>query len=162
MKKITTPLPPLSVLERLAKAKTSKKRRSIIKEAWDSDSEEFFIGLELSSDPTLDFGITSAPLIEDIDDGSEGSYTFRQFYDLCQRLAHEALSSSERKNLIYDAAERANISAWNLWYRKILLKKLHQELPMLDIIEELKLLTNACNMLNSSSNKEQPDDDGKS
>jgi hypothetical protein len=133
---------PIVILQRLQAAKSKKALEKVIIDAWNSDSEEFFLGLEMSVDPNLKFGITSAPEIQDPDDGDPGSFTFNDFLALTQSLSSAQLDEAEARRAVVEAALRCNVSEWNKWYRRILLKNLHHQLPMDVITKVLFRLTN--------------------
>lgn len=118
----------------------SVDHNALIEQAWDSDSEEFFMGLDLAINPAINFGITKVPAIDEDDDGT-GSLTFGEFYTLAMRLAHQDIMGELAKEAVVDAALRANVTEWNLWYRRILLKSLNKHLPMETIQHSLIRLT---------------------
>lgn len=134
MSRLKTEMKPIMIIQKLSEAKTSRSQEKIIKDAWESDSEDFFIGLELSVNPNINFNVTSAPEIQDPDDGDPGTLTFRDFHVVANRLSEGELSGEAAKQAINEAALKANITEWNLWYRRILLKTLHKCLPM-DVIQ---------------------------
>lgn len=111
-----------------------------IRDAWESDDEEFFIGLDMSTNRSLDFGIEKVPGLPE-DDEEPGTLTFQQFYQLAMGLAHDKPSFDEASRAIEEAAMSANALEWNLWYRRILLKSLTKYLPMETIQTELIRLT---------------------
>lgn len=113
----------------------------LIQQAWASDSDEFFVGLSLATNPSLDFKVRNVPLIEDEDDNYPGSLTFNDFHDLALKLAYDELNEDEVKKALEDAAMIANAKEWNIWYRRILLKSLPKYLPMKAIQKELIRLT---------------------
>ena len=121
---------PLEIIEKLNQAKTDKKMLEVIKSAWERDSEEFFFGVALAFDEKVDFGLKKVPEIQDPDDGNPGEFSFNDFCNLAQKLTKKELKGKELSAAIEEAALKSNISEWNLWYRKILLKTLHKSLPM--------------------------------
>ncbi len=125
---------PITIIQKLDVAKSKRSQEKIIQDAWNSDSEDFFLGLEIALDPNMNFNLSTVPEIQDNDDGSEGDFTFKEFYLLAKQLANGQISGDASKKLLIDAAMKANISEWNLWYRRILLKTLPNYLPM-DIIK---------------------------
>ncbi len=124
---------PITIIQRLAAAKSKRSQQKIITDAWQSDSEEFFLGLEMALDPSQDFHLDSAPEIQDVDDGDPGTLTFSAFYLLAKSLANGDVKGEFAKRAVDEAAMKANISEWNLWYRRILLKTLDKSIPM-DVI----------------------------
>lgn len=142
---VSAPMPPMMILEQLKKAKSDKKIDSIITKAWESDSQEFFLGLQYSIDPLYDYKVSKVPewdLDGQPDDGS-GDFTFEEFYKLTQFICFSKLITIEEiDKAIIDAAQKANMTEWNLFYRKIILKKLHKELKMDVIAKSISRLTN--------------------
>lgn len=137
------PLPPLMIIDKLHKAKTEKQVEKIIKTAWERDSEEFFLGLQYSIDPLINFKVKKAAKYEDPADDLPSNYKFDDFYNLMQSIVYSKnISMEEIKDKIRDSAQRCNPKEWNEFYRKIILKKLHTELPMDGIIKSLNRLTN--------------------
>ena len=108
--------------------------------AWNSDSDEFFMGLDLATNPNLDFGVDRVPALDD-EDEEPGTLTFAQFYELLMVLAHDKPSANDVHRMIEETALIANAIEWNLWYRRILLKSLHKHLPMETIVRNIARLT---------------------
>jgi hypothetical protein len=141
MPRFKAPLKPLAVLQKLQQAKTTKSQERVVTEAWNSDSEEFFVGFQLAVDPTVKFNVPTVPEIQDTDDGSPGTFSFADFIRLSNQLKNQELTGEAAQQALAKAACEANISEWNLWYRKILLKTLQAGLPMDTILKTLSRLT---------------------
>jgi hypothetical protein len=114
--------------------------RITLEQAWDQDSEEFWIGLSLGTSPDYDFKVSNVPALPD-DDEEPGTLTFAEFYDLALKLHHGDLVGISAQDAIENTALSADAKEWNLWYRRILLKSLSKHLPMKTIQEELIRLT---------------------
>lgn len=112
----------------------------VIREAWQQDHEEFFIGLDLAVNPTFTYNLDRVPALP-ADDAEPGSLTFAQFFQLAMGLAKDNPLPDIAERAVADAAMSANAQEWNLWYRRILLKSLHKHLPMETIQKELIRLT---------------------
>lgn len=137
------PQPPLMIIEKLLKAKTEKQIDKIITTAWNRDSEEFFLGLQYSIDPLINFKVKKAAKYEDPAEDLPSNYNFEDFYKLMRSIVYSKnISIEEIKEKIRDAAQRCNPKEWNEFYRKIILKKLHLDLPMEGIVKSLNRLTN--------------------
>lgn len=121
---------PIDIILKLSKTSDPDEQARIISDAWNQDCEEFFIGLDLAINPNIDFGVSRVPEIQDEDDGEPGDLTFTRFYNLAMQLASGNLGDLTAKSLIEEAALSSNITEWNLWYRRILLKSLAKFLPM--------------------------------
>lgn len=124
----------------LTEARTKKKRDAAVRRAW-NECEEFFLGLQMSMDATARPPLEKVPLFEEEDDGFEGSLSFAEFTTIWALITAEGCTAETARDVVRDAAERANVTEWNLWYRRILLKSLHKDLPMDRVVEVLKELT---------------------
>lgn len=124
----------------LSEATTNRKRDAAVRRAW-NECEEFFLGLQMSMDPTAKPPLASVPQFEEEDDGFEGSLTFAEFTTIWSLITAESCTAEAAKEIVWEAAERANVTEWNLWYRRILLKTLHTTLPMDRVSHVLKELT---------------------
>jgi hypothetical protein len=82
----------------------------------------FFKGVQLASDPFLDFGLTTVPEIMDAED-DDGDFEWPEFLDLTEMLYQRRAAPGALRR----AAERSPIVLWNQFYRKILLKNLNQK-----------------------------------
>lgn len=129
----------VDVYKKLISTSNRDEQRLLILEAWNNDVEEFFLGLALAMGP-YEFGLEKVPEIDDIDDGS-GTLTFDEFNKLAMALANQQLKGKEAKAAVNQAAMEANVTEWNLWYRKILVKSLTKHLPLGVIQDTLLELT---------------------
>lgn len=128
---------PVDVVRALQSDDETKQRQALM-EAWES-CEDFFVGLQMSMDPQAVPNVPSVPKIDEADDGT-GSYSFEEFTVLFEKLCSD-INPKEAKKLIISAAMRANVSEWNLFYRKILRKNLQDSLPMGLVADVLQKLT---------------------
>lgn len=113
---------------------------AVIAEAWNEDCEEFFMGLDMATNPSYDFKVTKVPALPE-DDEEPGTLTFAQFFNVAMSLANGRHLPEQVDSIVEDAAMAANALEWNFWYRRILLKSLHKHLPMETIQKELIRLT---------------------
>jgi hypothetical protein len=127
------------LIKRLKMTKKPDLQKELILQAWE-ECEHFFVGLQLSCDPTTRIPLTKLVQIDE-DDGSGSSLTFEQFVDLYDQVTQINVTEEEARELIIDAALRSEMDEWNLFYRKILLKKLQDDLPMDVIASTLSELT---------------------
>ena len=136
------PIPFMAILEKLSKAKSNKRIETIITEAWERDSEEFFLGLQYSMDPLIDYKVHKCPRYEeDIDE--PGEFNFDAFFILTNKITKaKNISLEEVYDLIKDAASKANPKEWNNFYRRIILKELQNDIKISSIIPVLSKLTN--------------------
>lgn len=130
-----TPMPPILIIDKLSSLKTKSSKLRLLKQAWDSDSESFFIGIQISLDNNVDFMQENVPAWDDNDDVSE-SLNFEDFYNFYLKTKSGEYTKEEAKTKILELANKAGSREWNEFYRKILLKRLHYDLPM-DIITTL-------------------------
>lgn len=132
---------PVDVVLKLISTADPIQQAEIIRTAWQQDITDFWVGLEIATNPNYDFSLNGVPYIDDEDDGDVGEFTFSDFYDLALKLANRDLTAKRAEQAIYEAAGICNITEWNHWYRRILLKNLHQILPMTVIQNTLIELT---------------------
>lgn len=143
----------LEIIQRImANADDPSAVEAIVKQAWVEDCEDFFVGLDLATNPIYDYGLPAVPEIQDEEDGDPGTLTFAHFHNVALNLAHSNLNFEQRNKVVEDCAMVANITEWNLWYRRILLKNLHIYFPMDAIKAALLSLTAEGPMLEQNSN----------
>lgn len=131
----------VDIVLQLISTADAQKQAEIIRQAWSQDITDFWIGLEMATNPDYDFDVKGVPFIDEEDDGDTGDFDFSAFYDLALKLANRDLKARDADAAIYDAAGVCNITEWNQWYRRILLKNLTQVLPMAVIQSTLVELT---------------------
>lgn len=131
MKKISSIQNPLFIIDKLKKAKTDKAKEKIIIDAWNSDSDDFFVGIQIACE--LKKPLDDIPLWDEINPIKEFSLPMNEFY--------KEISSSQSKETIHELAQKATSYEWNEWYSGILNGKLKHDLPMDIIISTLKKLT---------------------
>lgn len=122
------------LLKRLKITKKPELQREILLEAW-SSCEEFFIALSMSIDSTVVIPVTKFPEIE-IDDGFEGEFTFANFQALWDEITQHDANPEEVRIKLLDAAGICEFNMWNNFYRRILLRKLHEDVPM-DVVNQV-------------------------
>lgn len=118
------PITSLEIIERLSATPGRLDKEQIIFDAFMQGNREFFVGACLAYDPLITFGVKKVALIEEEDDGNPGTFTFKQFLDLANKLRARELTGHAARDAINDAALSSNISVWNGFYRRILLKDL--------------------------------------
>lgn len=124
------------ILKLLKSLKTAnpERTRKIVKKEWDTNNEEFFVGLQLALDPSLN--VKNVPAWDDNDDAL-GSITMERFHSDMMKIK----TGSDPAKIVPTLAEMSGSNQWNLWYRKILTKDIVKELPMDIIVEVLGELT---------------------
>lgn len=127
------------LIKRLKMTKKPDLQKELILQAWE-ECEYFFVGLQLSCDPTTRLPLSKIVQIDE-DDGSVSTFTFDNFVDLYDRVTQIDITEEDARNLVIEAAITADMEEWNLFYRKILLKKLQDDLPMDVIAATLSELT---------------------
>lgn len=128
------PLP--MALQKLFAAKTKITKKKLLKKLWENDDEEIFIGLEISLDQSIDFGVSSVPIWDDDDDGTT-VLDFNKFYNFCMLVKFKKINQKDINDKILGLANDSGTFEWNNFYRLILLKKLQSKLPMKEISEVL-------------------------
>jgi len=110
----------VEIIQSLASAKSRQNKDQIIRNAFLDGSHEFFVGARLALDPFTIFGLTKvAEILED--DLAPGDLSFGEFVDLADRI-RQGLTDSVARAALHEAAMRCNVSKWNLFYRRILLR----------------------------------------
>lgn len=111
----------VSILSRLSETTSRIEKESILSQAFIDEEFQLFEGLKLAYDPLITFGVAKVALIEE-DDDFEGDFTFDDFKALANDLIARRLTGNAARDAIKDAASRASVKEWNLFYRRILLK----------------------------------------
>jgi len=127
------------LLKRLKMTKKPEIQKELILQAW-QENENFFVGLQLSCDPTTKVVVDKVAHF-DVEDDAPGSFSFQDFINLYDQVTQVDMDPSKARELILDAAAEANAAEWNHFYRRILLKKLQDDLPMDVIAKTLSELT---------------------
>ena len=133
-----TPMSPVMIIQKYEQLKTKSSKIKLIKQAWDADSESFFIGLQISMDNNVDFMSEKVPAWEDSDEEDSIHLDFEKFYLFYLKVKNNQYTKDEIKSEILDLAQNAGTTEWNIFYRKILLKRLHIDIEISPIIEALK------------------------
>lgn len=127
------------LIKRLGMVKKPELQRELVLEAWQS-CDEFFVGLAMSCDKNSIVPVSRIPEI-DVDDGIDGGFTFDDFQILWDKITQVGADPKEVRGLLLDAAEASEFTIWNTFYRRILLRKLHEDMPMNVINQVLSELT---------------------
>lgn len=125
----------------LESASTDRARDAAIRKAWNQGVDDFFTGVSMSMDASWSMPLDKVPAFDEEDDGFAGTLTFAEFSVIRSQLAAPGITGEDARTMVYDAAERANVTEWNQWYRRILLRTLHTNLPMERVVHVLKKLT---------------------
>jgi hypothetical protein len=141
----------IHIIKALGVAQNAADQADVIRTAWDKDCEEFFIGLDLATNPDIKFGLSAVPEIAEDDDGDPGTLTFAHFHKVALNISNGQLEPAQVRKVLEECALTANISEWNLWYRRILLKTLTTHLPMAVIQNVLIQLTKENSVLPGNS-----------
>ncbi|AUZ95055.1 hypothetical protein FDI40_gp283 [Agrobacterium phage Atu_ph07] len=129
---------PGRIVKYLTNTKDRTLQEQIVNDAWTKCSI-FFVGLDLSSNDAIP-KVSKIPAITP--DGSDPTeWDFDDFLTLFDTVTQIDIEEDEAKTLVREAAMQAPDEDWNLFYRKILQKKLHEEVPMDVITSVLKKLT---------------------
>lgn len=127
------------LIKRLKMTKKPELQRELVLEAWQS-CDNFFVGLQLSCDANTKIPVSKIPEI-DVDDGFESTFAFADFMTLYDSVTQVDITPEAARELIIEAASIADFTEWNTFYRRILLKKLQEDLPMDVIAQVLSELT---------------------
>jgi len=100
----------------------------ILREAWNAGCFTLFEGFQAAYDPFQVFNIRKVPEIvnpQDLDDdlfATASVYGFPQFRKLLDKLMRRELTGNAARDAVRAAAEEADVSEWNLFMRRVLLK----------------------------------------
>ncbi len=127
------------LLKRLKMTKKPELQKELLLQAW-NENENFYVGLNYSCDPTY---VVKADRIAHIDedDGDPGNFSFKDFIILFDKVTQVDIEPKEARSLIIDAANVANVQEWNNFYRRILQKKLQDDVPMEIVAQILSEIT---------------------
>ena len=114
---------PSLVIQQLESTNSRLEKEQIIQTAWDLGCLEFFLGVQQALDNLITYGVQKVPLITQ-DDGSTGDFTWSDFQALANQLSTRELTGNAARDALHTAAESANATHWNYWYRRLLLKDL--------------------------------------
>jgi hypothetical protein len=125
------------IIKRLKLSKNPKLQREVILEAW-QNCDEFFVGLQFSCDPTTKVKVEKIPEItyDPADIGYISPFTFKDFTKLYDQVTQIDIDTETARSLIREAASIADAEEWNVFYRRILLKKLQNDVPF-DLIKTI-------------------------
>lgn len=124
---------PYKIVKRLTMTKKPEIQKEILLEAWQT-CDEFFVGVSMSADQ--DTKVVLEKIIE-ISPGEPENppFTFQEFVGLYDKITQIDCDPNEAREATIDAAMRCDANEWNQFYRRILLKKLHDDLPK-EIIQQ--------------------------
>jgi DNA ligase-1 len=88
------------------------------------DNEEFVKGLQKCFDPLITFGTREVPVKKEPNGLMEPWFTWSQFEQLCYNLETRTLTGHAARDAILNAMAICDQTAWNFWYRRILLKSI--------------------------------------
>lgn len=112
----------LDIVRALHATTSRKEKEAILENAFMQGNRKFFDAMTLAYDSLITFGVKKIPEIVDEDDGSEGSFTYENFIDLSNKLRTRKLTGHAARDALLDACDRCNVSMWNEFYRRVLLK----------------------------------------
>lgn len=111
----------IDIIKALEATSSTNDKKDILTKAYESGERDFFVGMRLAYNKLISFGIKKIPYIEDEDDGF-GELSFSDFTTLLNKLKDRELTGHAARDAIIEAAEKSNISMWNYFYRRILLR----------------------------------------
>lgn len=120
------PPKPEQVIKWLMESPGRKNKEQIIRDAWESQCFEFFMGARLVYDKMVTFGVKKVPThIEAADDlGIVGGTFWQEFYQTADKLAKRELSGGAASLAIVDLIRKSTKEQWDGWYRLVLMKSL--------------------------------------
>ena len=112
---------PADVIVALSEIDSRLAKEDIVKQAWDLNIREFFLGAQMAYDSLISYGVKKIPLIEE-DDGSVPTFTWQDFVQLAHKLKTRQLTGHAARDAMIAAANACDMHSWNNFYRRVLLK----------------------------------------
>ncbi len=113
----------VDLIQQLETTSSLNEKKSLIMAAYHGGNREFFIGAKFAYNKLISFGVKKVPAIDADDDGSNG-FSFTDFTALANRLRKRELTGHAARDAMAAAAEVANVTEWNNFYRRVLLRDL--------------------------------------
>lgn len=110
------------IITRLAETPGRLDKEEILRSAFLSGHREFFAAAKIALDPLVTYGVKKVPSIDEADDGAPGTLDFKAFMALGSKLIARDLTGHAARDAIIDALNASNVTVWNTFYRRILLK----------------------------------------
>ncbi len=119
------PPSPAQVIRWLVESPGRKDKEQIIRDAWESQCFEFFLGARLVYDKLITFGVKKVPERGNTGDlGSSGGLIWNTFYQIADKLIKRELTGGAAAQAIDDLLQYGTKEQWDGWYRLILMKTL--------------------------------------
>jgi DNA ligase-1 len=122
-----TPPSPAQVVRWLKESPGRKNKEQIIRDAWESQCFEFFMGVRLIYDKMVTFGVKKVPTF--IEAGNDlgintGGLFWQEFYQTADKLMKRELTGGAASLAITNVLRQGSEEQWDGWYRLILMKSL--------------------------------------
>lgn len=114
----------VDIVRALADTTSRKEKEAILINAFMQGNRRFFEGSKMAYDNLITYGVKKIPEILDEDDGSTGTFTYEDFVELSEKLRKRQLTGNAARDALLDACDASNVTMWNEFYRRILLKDL--------------------------------------
>ena len=111
---------PWNIIKELEADNSRLKKEAIIRRESDADNDVFFEGVCMALDGFRTYGVKQVP--KSTKDG--GGLTWMEFKELVRQLEHREATGNTAKQIVQQACDEADMSQWNDWYRRILIKDL--------------------------------------
>jgi DNA ligase-1 len=122
------PPSPAQVIRWLMESPGRKNKEQIIRDAWESQCFEFFMGARLVYDKLVTFGVKKVSTHEDASGVSfpvtGGSLIWQEFYQTADKLTRRELTGGAASGAILDLIRQSTKEQWDGWYRLVLMKSL--------------------------------------
>ena len=141
----------VKIINALAATTSRTDKEQILIDAFMRGEREFFQCAKMAYDILLTFGVKKVPEITEEDDGDPGTFSYEDFLDLADKLRRRELTGNAARDALLDACDRCNVTVWNTFYRRVLLKDLKCGVETSTINKVLKKLaqseTDAANLV---------------
>ncbi len=118
------PPSPAEVIRWLVESPGRKNKEQIIRDAWESQCFEFFMGARLVYDKMVTFGVKKVQTYDEATDdiGIAGSLYWQEFYQTADKLIKRELTGGAASLAITDLIRQSTKEQWDGWYRLVLMK----------------------------------------
>ena len=112
---------PEQIISELESVSGRLEKEAIVKQAAESNNDDFFAGCRMAIDCMVTFGVKQVPERT----GADGpGLSWQLFNQAAQDLINRTSTGHAARDLIRDIMNRATNAEWNGWYRRILIKDL--------------------------------------
>ena len=114
----------IDVIKALEATSSRTDKEQVLMNAFMTGERQFFEGAKMAYDILVTYGVKKVPEILEEDDGEPGTFSYDDFLSLAEKLRRRELTGHAARDAMLAAADECNITLWNTFYRRVLLKDL--------------------------------------